>query len=194
MTRHVAKWLCSIVLLSLMFSSAPGVQSPNVRKTDKDSVESNTGNDPVRQVQAVFDLYIQGWKRGDVDALSHIYANNTRVTGIWPDPTQSYPVQGWPAVRAELVKVMEFTKGMDMHYSPRHVELYGDVAIISTNWEWRDIEHPSDPGRPNIHEAAKAVYIRGQGTFVFLRHDGQWRLVHEHASVLPEIANLATGK
>lgn len=196
MTPQAVKHLILITWLVLMVQTTLEAQKPTVPaiKLDKRAAMSKVGSDPVQQVQAAFDSYIDGWKRGDVEALSHVYANNARVTGIWPDPDQSYPVRGWPAIRAELIKVMEFTKGMDMYYSPRHVEVYGDVAIISTNWEWRDLEHSSNAGRPNIDAAAKGVFARGQGTFVFVRQKRHWILVHEHASVLPGITSMTGGK
>ena len=146
----------------------------------------------VREVQAVFDQYIDGWKRADVDALSKVYAADARVTGIWPDPTLTYPVQGWPEVRKELERVFDFTKGMGMAYSPRHVEIYGDVAILTSNWEWTDPDttQSSSEEAKTLQERRALLrdegFGKGQATFVFFHRDGRWVLVHEHASVLPQ--------
>lgn len=145
----------------------------------------------VREVQAAFDRYIDGWKRGDVEALSHVYAADSRVTGIWPDPTVKYPVQGWPNIAAELKKVIDFGKGLNMMYNPRHVELYGDVAIIATNWDWieNDLLTPGSELAKLAEEsrliAKKGGVGNGQATFVFHRRESGWVLVHEHASAEP---------
>lgn len=145
----------------------------------------------IAEVQATFERYIDAWKHADVEALSKVYATDARVTGIWPDPTLQYPVQGWTEVRKELNRVFDFTKGMAIAYSPRHVEMYGNVAIMTTNWEWVDPasaqpglkEHPSIlHRRALLHQDG---YAQGQATFVFFYRDHHWVLVHEHASVLP---------
>jgi ketosteroid isomerase-like protein len=145
----------------------------------------------VQEVQAAFDRYIDGWKRADIEALSHVYATDARVTGIWPDPTLEYPVQGWTEVRRELERVFDYGKGMNMSYTPRHVEIYGDMAIISTNWEW--IAEEAAPGTPEAklaeerrREMKEQGFGSGQATFVFQHRGTRWVLVHEHASVLAE--------
>jgi ketosteroid isomerase-like protein len=168
----------------------PGSHSANLVASSK-TATSASEEKAIREVQATFDRYIDGWKRADIEALSKVYAADARVTGIWPDPTLKYPVQGWPEVRRELARVFDFGKGMNMYYSPRHVEIYGDIAIISTNWEWVD-GGPAAPGTPEAKlaeerrlEMKEAGFGGGQATFVFQHRANRWVLVHEHASVLP---------
>ena len=149
-----------------------------------------TTDEQIKEVNATFDRYIDGWKRGDVDALGQIYANDGRVTAVWPDPTLAYPVQGWKSVHDELVQITDFAKeeygaGMDMSYSPRHIELYGDVAIMTTNWKWLNLEGAEKPGAPIIADKSKDIYGKGQATFIFFRQGSKWILIHEHVSVLP---------
>jgi len=146
----------------------------------------------IREVQAAFDLYIDGWKRGDAEALSKVYAADARVTGIWPDPTLKYPVQGWPEVRKELDRVFDYSKGIEIAYTPRHVEIYGDVGIITSNWEWvinGELPKGTEEERKAIKERrllmSESGFTKGQATFIFLHRDHRWVLVHEHASVLP---------
>jgi ketosteroid isomerase-like protein len=145
----------------------------------------------IREVQATFDRYIDGWKRADIEALSQVYATDARVIGIWPDPTLKYPVQGWTEVRRELQRVFDYAKGMNMSYSPRHVEIYGDMAIIATNWDWIDGDTAA-PGTPEFKlaeerrlEMKKEGFGGGQATFIFQHRGTRWVLVHEHASVAP---------
>jgi ketosteroid isomerase-like protein len=167
------------------------VPSVSAGGADQSAAKSSEDEIKIRDVQHVFDLYIDGWRRADTEALSKVYAADARVTGIWPDPTLEYPVQGWPEVRRELERVFDFTHGMMMNYSPRHVEIYGDVAIMTTNWEWTAM----GPAQPDSkEESLKAErrttmsqegFGKGQATFVFFHRDGKWVLVHEHASVLP---------
>jgi ketosteroid isomerase-like protein len=186
--------LTSAMLVASISGSAQEVRPSHSSKPDlvpaaKLSADSSQEKS-IKEVQAVFDRYIDGWRRADVEALSKVYAADARVTGIWPDPTLKYPVQGWPEIRKELERVFSFANGMDMAYSPRHVELYGDVAIMTTNWEWVD-PNAAKPGPEDKTSAERRVQMRdegfgqGQATFVFYHRDNRWLLVHEHASVLP---------
>src|SRR6266516_4104236 len=134
----------------------------------------------IREVQATFDRYIDGWKRADIEALSQVYAKDARVMGIWPDPTLKYPVQGWTEVRRELQRVFDYAKGMNMSYTPRHVEIYGDMAIIATNWDWIDGDTAA-PGTPEFKlaeerrlEMKKEGFGGGQATFIFQHRGNRW--------------------
>jgi ketosteroid isomerase-like protein len=158
---------------------------------EKRAAKPSSQDDAKREVQAAFDRYIDGWKLGDVEALSHVYAADSRVTAIWPDPTVKYPAQGWPNVAAELNRVFSYGKGLNMLYKPRHVELYGDIAIIATNWDWieNDLTTLSAEDAKLAEERRllmkKEGFGNGQATFVFQRRASGWVLVHEHASVEP---------
>lgn len=183
-----------IVLLvgaTLMVEGQTASPRPVATKAAKAEHKSSaSANNAVHQVNAVFDRYIDGWKRGDLDALAKVYATDARVTGIWPDPTLSYPVQGWSGVRDELVKVTEFSEkvlggGMEMGYSPRHIEIYGNAAILTTNWTWLNLETSNKDSGLAIAKSGKNTYGKGQATFIFVRRGSSWVLVHEHVSVLP---------
>lgn len=185
--------IASIVFCLPVSVSAQKVQSRSHAASQISAAASNEQS--IREVQAVFDRYIDGWKRADIEELSHVYANDARVTGIWPDPTLTYPVQGWAEIRRELERVFGYAKGMNMAYSPRHVEIYGNVAIMTTNWEWVD-PGESDPAKKTGDDDKTSAerrslmrdegFGKGQATFVFFHRDNRWVLVHEHASVLPE--------
>jgi ketosteroid isomerase-like protein len=147
-------------------------------------------NDDAAQVNAVFDRYVDAWKHGDVDALGKIYFKSDRLTAIWPDPSYTYPVMGWGNVRKDLLEVMRVTGGMDIEYSPRHIEIYGNTAILTANARWLDLTRPDKPNQPVMADAGKDTYANGvQTTFIFVRQGAKWVLVHEHASVLPELSD-----
>jgi ketosteroid isomerase-like protein len=149
-----------------------------------------TSEQVMKEVNAAFDRYIEGWKRGDLDALAQVYATDDRVTAIWPDPTHSYPVQGWKTVRQELddsIKFaqVEFATGIDIEYSPRHVEVYDNVGIVTTSWRWANLDKPLRPGALPLTQDGRDVWGKGQATFIFVKHGPIWSLVHEHVSVQP---------
>ena len=180
---------CFTVSGDAQTAASPTSHRANMVASEKTAPDA-PGEKAVREVQATFDKYIDGWRRADIEALSHVYATDARVIGIWPDPTLTYPVQGWTEVRRELERVFDFGKGMNMSYSPRHVEIYGDMAIISTNWEWIDGDTAA-PGTPEAKlaeerrlEMKKEGFGGGQATFIFQHRGNRWVLVHEHASVL----------
>jgi len=172
-------------------TGAPPASNRSNKGASEQTAPSPSLEKAIREVQATFDRYIDGWKRADIEALSRVYATDARVIGIWPDPTLTYPVQGWTEVRRELERVFDYGKGMNMSYSPRHVEIYGDMAIISTNWDWIDGDTAA-PGTPEAKlaeerrlEMKKEGFGGGQATFIFQHRGNRWALVHEHASVLP---------
>lgn len=184
--------ITSAMLVASISGGAQGVRPSKADLVPAGKLSADSSQEKsIQQVQAVFDRYIDGWKRADVEALSKVYAADARVTGIWPDPTLKYPVQGWPEIRKELERVFGFANGMDMAYSPRHVELYGDVAIMTTNWEWIDPNAAKSGPDEDKTSAERRLQMRdegfgqGQATFVFYHRDNRWLLVHEHASVLP---------
>jgi ketosteroid isomerase-like protein len=126
-----------------------------------------------RDVEQVFDRYVQGWNQGSVEILSAIYANDARLTVYWPDPSNP-SVQGWDTVKKDLADVFKRIHGMALDFVERKVEIYGDVAVLTSNWTWK--------------EPAAPMFEHGRASFVFQRRNQKWMVVHEHSSIMPFLA------
>jgi ketosteroid isomerase-like protein len=154
----------------------PASASPAKTKLDRNE-------DAAQQVQAAFDRYIEAWRTGNMDAFAAAYTNDDRLTAYWPDHTRSYPIKGWENVRKALVEIVGLIGGMDLVYTEREVEMYGNIAILTANWKWVAIENLREP----MGDKAKQAYAKGRGTFVFERQGSKWVVVHEHSSVLSKL-------
>lgn len=132
-----------------------------------------------REVQAAFDRYIDAWKRGDMKAWTSVYVTDESLSSYWPDGFRPYPIKGWQKVSKALAEVAGLIGGMDLTYTEREVEVYGDTAILTAKWVWNDIEHLKTPVSPK----ARKALLSGRGTFIFVRRQPGWLVVHEHSSV-----------
>lgn len=129
-----------------------------------------------QEINKTFDDYVTGWRTGNVEMLSKIYANDARVSAYWPDPSRPGLLEGWPKISKNLKDIFERLHeispyGMDLDFNDRIIDLYGDTAVMTTSWVWK---HPADP-----------AFGTGRGTFIFQRRGSKWVIVHEHSSVTP---------
>jgi hypothetical protein len=129
-----------------------------------------------QQINKTFDEYVTGWRTSNVEILSKIYANDAKVSAYWPDPSRPALLVGWPKISKNLQDVFERLHevspyGMDLDFNDRIIDIYGDTAVLTSNWVWH---HPADP-----------AFGTGRGTFIFQRRGTKWVIVHEHSSVSP---------
>jgi ketosteroid isomerase-like protein len=124
-----------------------------------------------KAINATFDRYVLGWQTGDIGLLATIYAHDARLTVYWPDPARPSRLESWPTVRENLKEVFDLIKHMDLEFDQRQIDVYGGVAVLTSQWTWRD---PSGP-----------FFEHGRATFVFKKDAGRWLIVHEHSSVIP---------
>jgi len=139
------------------------------------STSGSAGNNDVesKAVNAVFDRYVLGWQKGNLEILGDIYANDARLTAYWPDPTRPSRLESWTRIRVELKDIFDQIHGMDLDFNERQIDVYGPCAVLTSQWTWH---HPADP-----------IFAHGRATFVFRKDHGKWLLVHEHSSVTPFI-------
>jgi uncharacterized protein (TIGR02246 family) len=129
-----------------------------------------SANNSSREVERTFDRYVRGWNEGSIEILADIYAHDARLTAYWPDPSTP-TVQGWDAIQSSLADVFKRIHGMALDFKERQVEVYGDVALLTSTWTWREAEAP--------------MFEHGRASFVFQRRNHKWVVVHEHSSIQP---------
>jgi len=123
-----------------------------------------------REVEQTFDRYVQGWNQGSVEILADIYAHDAKIIAYWPDPSNP-SVQGWDAIKKSLEDVFTRIHGMALDFKERQVEVYGDVALLTSTWTWKEAEAP--------------MFEHGRASFMFQRRNHKWVVVHEHSSIQP---------
>ena len=156
MTKRIVLAAAFVALLVTVPGRAAGVENPETKA-----------------VNAAFDRYVLGWQKGDIEMLSKSYSHDARMTAYWPDPVHPLRIESWDTLRKYLVEVFDLIKGMDLDFDRREIDVYGDVAVLTTRWTWR---RPSNP-----------FFEHGRGTFIFKKEAGKWMIVHEHSSVTPFI-------
>jgi ketosteroid isomerase-like protein len=136
------------------------------------------------EILGLFERYVVAWRAADLTALSDIYANDEKVTAIWPDPSFSYPLRGWQTIHKGLRNVFRRCRGMDIEYSNHVVHLSDVTAILTATWDWMDLVRPAKPGAAVAGNMARTCLVKGAGTFVFERRGPSWVLIHEHSAGL----------
>lgn len=132
-----------------------------------------------REVEQTFDRYVQGWNQGSVEILSGIYAHDATLSAYWPDPSTP-TVEGWDTVKRDLEDIFRRIHGMALDFTERKVEVYGDVAVLTTIWTWK--------------EAPSPMFEHGRASFIFQRRNRNWVVVHEHSSIQPFLPNQDKGE
>jgi ketosteroid isomerase-like protein len=140
---------------------------------------SEQAND-ANAVNAAFDRYVLGWQKGDLNLLGGVYAHDARLTAYWPDPTRPSRLESWATVRESLQDIFSRIDGMDLEFKERQIDVYGTFAVLTSQWTWHD---PADP-----------MFGHGRATFVFKKEAGDWRIVHEHSSVMPFVPGEEPGQ
>ena len=136
--------------------------------------QAGTSNDSTaKEIMAAFDTYVVGWHDGNLKQLTGSYLNDGRVSAYWPDPSRGGLLEGWTRISTDLDDIFTHSGGMDLDFHDRKIEVYGNTAVLTSLWTWAAPPSPS--------------FTHGRVTFVFVKQGKQWRVVHEHSSVMPFI-------
>ncbi len=119
-----------------------------------------------KAILAVEKAMVREFNAGKLDdLLAHFHP---RVVGF--SSTKQEKVSGQAAMRKTFEYYHKASPHMRYHIAKPAIHVFGDVAIATFYWT---VELGT--GRPR-HA------IRGRGSHVFSKHDGQWMIVHEHFS------------
>src|SRR5580765_1964490 len=104
------------------------------------------GEDPsVQQIKDSFNHYIDAWTRCDLPKLSEVYATDEELVVYWPDPNRPFLLQGWTAVRKGLEEIFEALGKIELEFTLQQINVYGDIAVLTSNWKWLTPSGPIDP-------------------------------------------------
>ena len=106
----------------------------------------------------------------DLPAMEQLWFPADWVECVHPGMT---PLRGWDAVRISWAELFAAAGSLMVGAVEEHVRLLGDVAWVTCG------------ERIATRTDGALVTSMAHATNVFVRHDGEWRLVVHHASPLP---------
>jgi uncharacterized protein (TIGR02246 family) len=113
---------------------------------------------------------------GDLDAMSDVWFPADWSECVHPGWTA---LRGWEAVRESWRLIFEGSSRVAVSASDVRVRIIGDVAWVSC------VERIATTDADQIHTSM------AQATNLFVRHDGRWRMVVHHASIVPYLTPIA---
>ena len=133
------------------------------------STQMEVAGPDVEAVLRIMDVMERAWSDKNLPQLfSHYWHDDGFV--LFTSKGANY---GWPDARRMLEKYFESLEEITLRFGPRKVRCFGSVATVV--YEWRT------DGRSKID--GTRLLREGYGTDVFLRHNGEWKLFHNHVSL-----------
>jgi ketosteroid isomerase-like protein len=102
---------------------------------------------------------------GDIEPMKEIWLHEDYVTYL--DPSGAYLV-GWENVLASWQKQADMNIGGDVHMEKLQLMVEGNMAVA----------HNYEIGNTEIGGKREHIFIRA--TNVFLKRDGQWKMISHH--------------
>lgn len=127
-----------------------------------------TGKD-AEEVLRIMDIMETTWSSKNLPELFNHYWHDDGFVLF----TSRGAYYGWDSAKAMLEKYFANLEEIDLKFGPRKVRCFGNVATVV--YEWRTDGRSKVDGTHLLRE--------GYGTDVFLRHDGKWKLYHNHVSL-----------
>jgi ketosteroid isomerase-like protein len=123
----------------------------------------------VDAVLRIMDVMEKAWSDKDLEELFRHYWQDDGFV-LFTSRGSNY---GWPDAKQMLEKYFRDLDDVTLKFGPRKVRCFGDVATVV--YEWRTDARSRLDGTRLLRE--------GYGTDVFLRHNGEWKLYHNHVSM-----------
>jgi len=133
-------------------------------------------NHEVRAVSDRFYAALNRMANGDAGTMNEIWSHGTSVTTMHPIGGCEV---GWDQVKEPWQQVAQLSKGGEVGFERRVLEVVGDLAY--------------EVGTENGHLmlAGERVKIEGQRvTNVYRREGGTWKIVHHHTDLSPAMIDL----
>ena len=134
-----------------------------------DTSQMEVAGPAVDAVLRIMDVMEKAWSDKDLPELFRHYWHDDGFV-LFTSRGAHY---GWLAAKELLEKYFADLEEITLKFGPRKVRCFGDVATVV--YEWRT------DGRSKLDKTR--LLREGYGTDVFLRHNGEWKLYHNHASL-----------
>lgn len=109
---------------------------------------------------------VAAFNRGDIDEiLKYFYPD---IVGF--SSTKHERISGLQAMRETFEYYLHEAERIEYSISEPTVQVFGDTAILTFYW------------LVILIDDAKKQEVKGRGSHVYARLDGEWKIVHEHFS------------
>jgi len=134
---------------------------------------------PADEVLQVVAKYDSGFNTGDFDLVSSVWWHSEETTSFGPIKPSSFRAEGWKQVVPRYRLITQLPKGSARRSrSQTRVTLLGDDTAIFTSYETVSIQIPA----PNSQRETMLT----RNTLVLQKIQGEWLIVHSHASTFPK--------
>jgi ketosteroid isomerase-like protein len=141
----------------------------NTATAGEQSLAMQLAGPEVENVLRIMDVMEKAWSDKNLpDLFSHYWHDDGFVLF-----TSRGAYYGWPAAKQMLEAYFRDLDEITLKFGPRKVRCFGNVATVV--YEWRT------DGRSRLD--GTRLLREGYGTDVFLRHQGEWKLFHNHVSL-----------
>jgi uncharacterized protein (TIGR02246 family) len=126
---------------------------------------------PESAVKAVNERFYRALEDYDREAMLNLWAHEPWVSCVHP----GWEIRiGWPDVEESWLSIFRSSTRIKVRISDTSIRLEGDCAWVTCT--------------ENLSTAGDSASVRSrvQATNVFMKHQGHWRIVHHHASPIPE--------
>ena len=167
--------------LSLTWVSPSAAQKEKKQKKDKTPAEDNSK--PLvpmtdeQRIDYLLSEMLGAWQLGDIEKLHKYYAEDVSlVNGGW-----AAPVLGWKNYLAIYQQQLTRMQQVRMDRVNTYIKVSGTVAWTCYQWDFQAVVD----GQPSA--------ARGQTTLVLEKRNGEWLIVHNHTSLVENLAAPAPG-
>lgn len=114
---------------------------------------------------------LAGWQTGDLEMLHKHYADDVSVVSGAYEP----PIVGWANFVSSYQRLRQRIQSGQIERRNTYTVVRGNFAWASYQWEFNGIVD------------GNITRWRGHTTLLFEQRGGQWMIVHNHTSVVPEL-------
>jgi uncharacterized protein (TIGR02246 family) len=162
-------WLLLLMILAL--AAAADAQRRDRRQPAKQADSSVAAVLPDDQrIEGGISQMLAAWQLGDAGLLHEHYAEDVVVVSGAYEP----PIVGWTAFAQGYVRLMQRMQGVRVDRRNTLIRTQGNLAWVTYQWEMQAILD----GAP--------TFTRGHTTLVLEKRGGNWLIVHNHTSVVPQ--------
>jgi ketosteroid isomerase-like protein len=129
-----------------------------------------------QEVESTLHSVFEAGRRGDFTTLARLHAQDARFSKFSDTP----PLRRLTADEAQMHEELAFASLSDFHYHIRDlkVDVLGDLAVATFYLDYGGVLVN------NYTFEGRTLEVQNRATVVLERHDGKWRILHEHFSRL----------
>jgi len=131
--------------------------------------------DQVRQASQQFYAALNGMAKGDAGDMASIWSHNGSITTMHPIGGREV---GWDEVQGPWQQVAQLSSGGQIKINDQLIQVSGDMAY----------EVGTETGHFKL--AGEEIPVDQRVTNVYRREAGEWKIVHHHADISPDMVGV----